>query len=115
LPEKPATRGKIKPLGFKKVGHESEHLGVTWLKHIVVPLKWGNNDLNMCYYIKENRTIILLEMSDNRKNDYYPTPQECGGSTLNHKREAKFAQRSNKSGLTINWVTERTIKRSHTK
>jgi len=35
-PKKLATRGKIKPLGFQKVGHENGHPGVTCLEHLVV-------------------------------------------------------------------------------
>jgi hypothetical protein len=35
-PKKPATKGKTKPLGFQFVGHESGHLGVTWLEHLIV-------------------------------------------------------------------------------
>jgi hypothetical protein len=36
-PKKLATRGKIEPLGSQKVGHESRHLRVTWLGHLIVP------------------------------------------------------------------------------
>jgi hypothetical protein len=38
-PKKPAIRGKIKPLGSQKVGHESGHPKVTWLKYLIVPLE----------------------------------------------------------------------------
>jgi len=31
LPKKLATGGKIEPLSFQRVGHESRHHGVTWL------------------------------------------------------------------------------------
>jgi hypothetical protein len=37
LLKKLATRGKIEPLSFQKVGHESEHPKVTWLGHLIVP------------------------------------------------------------------------------
>jgi len=37
LPKKLPTRGKIEPLGFQRVGHESEYLGVTSLGHLLVP------------------------------------------------------------------------------
>jgi hypothetical protein len=36
-PKKPTTRGKTKPLGSQRVGHENTHLGVTWLGHFVRP------------------------------------------------------------------------------
>jgi hypothetical protein len=39
--KKPTTGGKIEPLGSQRVGHESEHLGVTWLGHLVVPSGMG--------------------------------------------------------------------------
>jgi hypothetical protein len=34
-------RGKIKPLGFQRVGHENGHHGVTWLGHLVMPSGMG--------------------------------------------------------------------------
>jgi hypothetical protein len=37
LPNKLAIGGKIEPIGSQKVGHESGHLKVTWVKHLVVP------------------------------------------------------------------------------
>jgi hypothetical protein len=40
-PKKLTTKGKIEPLGFQRVGHESEHLGVTWLGHLVMPFRMG--------------------------------------------------------------------------
>jgi hypothetical protein len=36
-PKKLATRGKIEPLGSQRVGYESGHFKVTWLRHLVVP------------------------------------------------------------------------------
>jgi hypothetical protein len=36
-PKKPTIKGKIEPLGFRRVGHDSEHLGVTWFEHLVMP------------------------------------------------------------------------------
>jgi len=35
--KKPKTKDKTKPLGFQRVGLESEQLGVTKLGHFVVP------------------------------------------------------------------------------
>jgi len=32
-----------------------------------------------------------METSDKYKTDQCPTPQECGGINLNHKREAELA------------------------
>jgi hypothetical protein len=40
-PKKLSTRGKIEPLGFQRVGHQSEHLGLTWRGHLVMPFKTG--------------------------------------------------------------------------
>jgi hypothetical protein len=40
-PKKPATRDKIEPLGFQKVGPKSEQLGVTGLGHLVVLSRMG--------------------------------------------------------------------------
>jgi len=40
-PKKLITGGIIEPLGFQKVGHESKHLGVTWLRHLVMPFGMG--------------------------------------------------------------------------
>jgi hypothetical protein len=36
LPKKPITRGKTKPLGFQKVGHESENPKAIWFGHLVM-------------------------------------------------------------------------------
>jgi hypothetical protein len=41
LLKKPTTRDKIQPLVFQKVGPKNEQLGVTWLKHLVVPFGLG--------------------------------------------------------------------------
>jgi hypothetical protein len=35
--KKPATRDKIKPLGFQRVGLEVRQLGVTWFAYPIVP------------------------------------------------------------------------------
>ncbi len=40
-PKKPTTKGKIKPLGSQKVGHDNEHPRVIWLRHLVVPSRMG--------------------------------------------------------------------------
>jgi hypothetical protein len=40
-PKKFTTKGKIQPLGFQRVGHQSEHLGVTWFGHMGMPFKTG--------------------------------------------------------------------------
>ncbi len=40
-PKKPTIGGKIEPLGFQNVGHESKHLGITWFKHLVMPFGMG--------------------------------------------------------------------------
>jgi hypothetical protein len=39
--KKPTTRDKTQPLGFQRVGPKSEQLGVTWLRHLVVPFGMG--------------------------------------------------------------------------
>jgi hypothetical protein len=36
-PNKLAIKGTTKPLGSQRVGHESRHLRVTWLEHLVMP------------------------------------------------------------------------------
>ncbi len=41
LPKKLTTGGKTKPLSFQKVGHESEHPKVTWLKHFIMSFGMG--------------------------------------------------------------------------
>jgi hypothetical protein len=41
LLKKPTTKDKIQPLVFQKVGPKNEQLGVTWLKHLVVPFGLG--------------------------------------------------------------------------
>jgi hypothetical protein len=35
------TGDKIKPLGSQRVGHESGHLRVTWLGHLIMPSRMG--------------------------------------------------------------------------
>jgi hypothetical protein len=35
-PKKPITKDKTKPLGSQRVGPESEQLGVTWFRHLVI-------------------------------------------------------------------------------
>jgi hypothetical protein len=39
--KKPTIGGKIEPLGFQRVGHESGHPRITWLGHLVVPSRMG--------------------------------------------------------------------------
>jgi hypothetical protein len=41
LLKKPTTKDKIQPLVFQKMGPKSEQLGVTWLRHLVVPFGLG--------------------------------------------------------------------------
>jgi hypothetical protein len=40
-PKKLATRDKTKPLGFQRVGPESEQPRVLWLKHVLVLFRTG--------------------------------------------------------------------------
>jgi hypothetical protein len=41
LPKKRTIGDKIKPLGFQKVGCESEQPKVTWFGHFIVPAGMG--------------------------------------------------------------------------
>jgi hypothetical protein len=41
LPKKHVIRDKIEPLGFQKVGLESEQLEVTWFRHFVMLFGMG--------------------------------------------------------------------------
>jgi hypothetical protein len=41
LPKKLATRDKIEPLGFQRVGPKNGQLGVTRLKYLIVPSGMG--------------------------------------------------------------------------
>jgi hypothetical protein len=38
----------------------------------------------------------MLEMKNKCRNDQCPTPQECEGNSLNHKREVEPAQKKKK-------------------
>ncbi len=46
------------------MGHDGGYFKVTWLGHLIMPSGIRNVCLNMCYCIKKNRAIILLEMND---------------------------------------------------
>jgi hypothetical protein len=55
----------------------SGQFGVIRLAYFVTPSIMRNASFNMCYYIQNNKVIIMLEMSDKCKNDQCPTSQKC--------------------------------------
>jgi hypothetical protein len=53
-PNKLITKDKIEPLSFQKVRHENGQLGVTWLKHLVVPFGMGKCQFqHVLFHLKE--------------------------------------------------------------
>jgi hypothetical protein len=53
----------------------------------------------MCYYIQENKMILLLKTSNKCKNDQCPTFQEYKDNNPNYKKEIKHAKKKRKNGM----------------
>ncbi len=100
LPNKPTIGIRLNNQAFKRWDQKVDNLGLQGASLLQCYLERGNVSLNICYYIQENRMIIVQETNDKcRRNQCLIISQKCENNNPNSRKEAKFVWKNKNNGM----------------